>query len=37
MLSKVVATPSAAGTDGRIDAAPSTWTALFFITVKPLE
>jgi hypothetical protein len=37
MLSAVVAIPSGAGTDGRIDAAPSTGTALFSITVTPLE
>jgi len=37
MLSTVVAIPSGAGVDGRIDAALSTGTALFSIAVKPLE
>jgi hypothetical protein len=37
MLSKVVAIPSCAGVDSRIDAALSTGTALLFIAVKPLE
>jgi hypothetical protein len=37
MLSKVVAIASGAGTDGRSDAALSTRTALFSMTVKPLE
>jgi hypothetical protein len=36
MLSTVVAISSAAGTDGRIDAALSTGTA-FSITVTPME
>jgi len=37
MLSTVVAIPSGGVTDGRIDAALSTGTALFSITVTPLE